>query len=150
MEKQAAPARGSIKRIAPALGLGFLLLLAGTISAIIAQTAQPPAGEEQRGGSQAETFERQDELQNPNLAPPVATPDDATVDGIQTPILPTESSCYTLHHFVPDVPSQRPLAHQSAGASGFPLTPFRFSQDYLHQSVGVCIGKEDLHPTYQY
>jgi len=137
MEKHVVPASANIVRQTPAQRLMYLLLVMGMISAATVQTAH------------IESSERQGPLQPSNAALQANAPVDATVDGIQALNPPAESHCFTLHQFVPDYPQQRLPVNHSAAASGLPLIPFRYSQDFPRQHVGVCTGQDGLHLTYQ-
>lgn len=129
--------------------IGTVLLLSGISTQIHSQTISPvtafqtPASEEQRRRSQAEAWERQQQLQ----APRVNLESDAAEEKKETftaSTLPTESPCFTIQLLVLQVPSQLPPALQLAGASALPLDPFHFAQDYVQQYAGRCIGSQGV------
>ncbi len=121
-------------------GMSLALLLASALPIVRAQTVQTTDSEEQRRRSQVEAQERQRQLQAPNVNLQSAAPAEAA-DSLA---LPTESPCFTIHHFVLDVPAQLPPATRTAGASDLPHDPFRFAQNYLRQYETSCIGKQGL------
>lgn len=56
----------------------------------------------------------------------------------------SETPCFTIQHFVLEVPSQlTPEAHRY-GASTLPQDHFRFAQDFLEKYAGLCIGREGI------
>lgn len=60
----------------------------------------------------------------------------------QLPI--AETPCFTIQHFVLEVPDQlSPQAHRD-GASKLPTDTFRFAQNFLNKYAGRCIGREGV------
>ena len=105
-----------------------------------AQTIETTDTEELRSRTKQEIQERQRQQQAPSV----------NLQGRELPgsenllILPAETPCFKVNHFILEVPSRlSPAAHRLA-ASTLPQDRFRFAQDHLEQYAGQCIGQEGV------
>ncbi|WP_133664696.1 ShlB/FhaC/HecB family hemolysin secretion/activation protein [Paraburkholderia sp. BL10I2N1] len=60
------------------------------------------------------------------------------------PELPTETPCFRIESFLPDVPATLPDAVRAQGASALPLDRFAFTREWLDHYAGQCVGKQGL------
>ena len=90
-----------------------------------------------RAKREAQEREQQQKLPSVNLQGelPGAEP-------FQLPI--AETPCFTIQHFVLEVPDQLSAQAHRYGASKLPTDTFRFAQNFLNKYAGRCIGREGV------
>lgn len=95
--------------------------------------------EELRNRTRLEAQERERQQQAPsvNLQAEVPKAGPATLPVSEIP-------CFTVQHFVLEVPAKLSPNAQRYGASTGRWDTFRFAQDYLEQFTGQCIGREGI------
>ncbi len=112
-----------------------MALFAGNGSAAV----ETPDSEALRNQTRQEAQERERQKQLPSVNLQGEVP---KAGPLQFPA--SETPCFTIRHFVLEVPSQlSPEAHRY-GASILPQDRFRFAQDFLEQYAGRCIGREGI------
>jgi hemolysin activation/secretion protein len=109
--------------------------LAGTSHAAVETTDT----EELRNRARQEAQERERQQQAPNVNLQGETP---KVESFQLPA--SETPCFTINHFVLEVPAKLSPESKRIGASTSRWDTFRFAQDYLEQYTGRCIGREGI------
>lgn len=95
--------------------------------------------EELRNRTRQEALERERQQQAPSVNLQSEMPKEAPA---QFPV--SETPCFTVQHFVLEVPAKLPPSTQRIGASTAWWDTFRFAQDYLEQFTGQCIGREGI------
>ncbi len=95
--------------------------------------------EELRNRIRQEALDRERQQQAPSVNLQGEVP---KVGPAQLPV--SEIPCFTVQHFVLEVPAKLSPAAQRYGASTSRWDTFRFAQDYLEQFSGQCIGREGI------
>ncbi|MBU1426194.1 MAG: ShlB/FhaC/HecB family hemolysin secretion/activation protein [Gammaproteobacteria bacterium] len=95
--------------------------------------------EELRNRTRQEALDRERQQQAPSVNLQGKVP---KVAPAQLPV--SETPCFTVHHFVLEVPAKLSPAAKKYGASTSYWDTFRFAQDYLEQFTGQCLGREGI------
>ncbi|WP_080427205.1 ShlB/FhaC/HecB family hemolysin secretion/activation protein [Burkholderia ubonensis] len=117
----------------------------GVVSLLLASTgisAQTPPntvipGNDQQARQQEEARERERTVSAPGVRSSVAA-------SAGRPVLPTETPCFRVDHFVVDVPDSLPDGVKAKGASALPMDRFAFAREWLEHYTGQCVGKQGL------
>lgn len=113
----------------------LIVLFAGNSSAAI----ETPDSEALRNQARQEAQERERQQQLPSVNLQGESP---KAGPLQLPA--SETPCFTIQHFVMEVPGQLSPEARRYGASTLPLDRFKFALDFLEQYAGRCIGREGI------